>query len=777
MNDSIKDLYGDMEDDSFACYLGHYVFDFPRTLIDPNFDVYSQPNVIHLDVYFAGKTTEELIDYYQLIRKKVDSELAKTGGDLNRITSTPDTPKKVYSVIANNIDYSAQDILQDNFSIKSLCQKSNNLFELARKAYCHHFSDAIIKIKNVGFHGSLRELQDNLLDDLVKANSLGYIKESVKEDTTGIDQYGFWMIPITIYETIPYEDGVGAEVKDYTIYFAAKDKNQTEKYENIIKNKILKEFNVVIMGGKVIKQDKAGQRASVKVEWPTKCFSVVAGQVDFDSQDILQPDYSIRQGIENNYINNPRTTNPSKIDYRFTSGVYSDLLVKAINVGIYKTEDEFQEHYFEDMVNSANQEKEVEECFGGGMGGVTTASFAPAVTHTVYPKPGKKKSKKEDSDETIADVYSYYGCVVRLSLSFPGSDTKVRKYYIVLGKDLGQIDEFNQKINQNIKQISNDSCILSTTLTSMLYSTEIKDFDFEGQKILDSSLYVNDPKKFISNEKQLDQEEVQIRDIMGRSYDNLADFTNDLFTKLTEDTTSDLTVEDIYGFYSTVVTIAFDAGSSKYMDFLYKMETNFMVLIGKTPEQLKEFIEKARNNVSFIDRAKLLETEEVFHLYNAEIKDFNFEGQKLLDSSLFSSDPNKMKKNAKPLLDDQIRIKKIVVDSADNLVDFTDNLFSQMTEDTDDVYWPVRNDDTDEFENMIKNARKTKKEKIIARKERAIKKREETLFNWLRKMAAEEKYSTIAIHEKALKYNAVTDKMRAELEKIKRLPLDSPEFF
>lgn len=776
MNDSIRDLYGDMEDDSFACYLGHYVFDFPRKLIDPNFDVYSQPNVIHLDVYFAGKTTEELIDYYQLIRKKADSELAKTGGDLNRITSTPDRPKKVYSVIANNINYSAQDILQDNFSIKNLCQKSNNLFELARKAYCHHFSDAVIKIKNVGFHENLRELQDNLLDDLVKANSLGYIKESVKEDV-GLDQYGFWMIPITIYETVPYEDGVGAEVKDYTIYFAAKDKNQTERYENIIKDKIQKEFNVVIMGGKVIKQDRTGQRASVKVEWPTKCFSVVAGQVDFDSQDILQPDYSIRQGIKNNYINDPRTTNPSKLDYRFTSGLYSDLLVKAINTGVYKTENEFQEHYFEDMVNSANQEKEVEECFGGGMGGVTTASFAPAVTHTVYPKPGKKKSKKEDSDETIADVYSYYGCVVRLSLSFPGSDTKIRKYYIVLGKDLGQIDEFNQKINQNIKQISNDSCILSTTLTSMLYSTEIKDFDFEGQKILDSSLYVNDPKKFISNEKQLDQEEVQIRNIMGRSYDNLAVFTNDLFTKLTEDTTSDLTIEDIYGFYSTVVTISFDAGSSKYMDFLYKMGTNFMVLIGKTSEQLKEFIEKVRNNVSFIDRAKLLETEKVFHLYNTEIKDFDFEGQKLLDNSLFNSNPNKMKKNAKPLLDDQIRIKKIIIDSADNLPDFTDNLFSQMTEDTDDVYWPVRNDDTDEFENMIKNARKTKKEKIIARKERAIKKREETLFNWLRKMAAEEKYSTIAIHNKALQYNAVTDKMRAELDKIKRLPLDSPEFF
>ena len=98
-------------------------------------------------------------------------------------------------------------------------------------------------------------------------------------------------------------------------------------------------------------------------------------------------------------------------------------------------------------------------------------------------------------------------------------------------------------------------------------------------------------------------------------------------------------------------------------------------------------------------------------------------------------------------------------------------------EDSDDVYWPVRNDETDEFENMIKTARKTKKDKIIARKQRAIDKRDETLFNWLRKMSAEEKYSTIALHDKALKYNAITDKMRADLDKIKRLPLDSPEFF
>ena len=633
MNDSIKDLYGDMEDNSFACYLGHYVFEFPRQFIDPNFKTGNQPYTVCLNVYFAGKTTEELIDYYQLIRKKLESEIIQTGGDLNQLSSTPDRPKKTYTVIANDIDYDAQDILQDSFSIKDSCTVPNNRFELARKIYCHHYSDAVKKIKNVGFHETLEELQDNLLDDLVKANQYGYVKESVKEDTTGMDQYNFWMIPITIYETMPYEDGIGAEVKDYEIYFAAKDKEQTERYEKIIKDKIQKEFNVVIMGGKVIKQDQHGQRASVKVEWPTNCYSVVAGQADFDSQDILQPDYSIREGIKNNYKNNPRLVSFSSVDYRFTSGLYSDLLVEAINVGVYKSEEEFKEHYFEDMVNSAGQEKEVDECCcAGGMGGgVTTASFAPAVTHTVYPKPGKKKSKKEDSDETIADVYSYYGCVVRLSLSFPGSDTKVRKYYVVLGKDLGQIDEFNQKINQNIKQISNDSCILSTTLTSLLYSTEIKDFDFEGQKILDSSLYVNDPKKFISNEKQLDQEEVQIRDIMGRSYDNLADFTNDLF--------------------------------------------------------------------------------------------------------------------------------------------------SQMTEDTDDVYWPVRNDETDEFENMIKNARKTKKEKIIARKQRAIDKRDETLFNWLRKMSAEEKYSTIALHDKALKYNAVTDKMRADLDKIKRLPLDSPEFF
>ena len=55
----------------------------------------------------------------------------------------------------------------------------------------------------------------------------------------------------------------------------------------------------------------------------------------------------------------------------------------------------------------------LQECFGGG---VTTGSFAPAVTNTVYPRPGKKKKSKfrkkteellqELNQQQIDDLYS-----------------------------------------------------------------------------------------------------------------------------------------------------------------------------------------------------------------------------------------------------------------------------------------------------------------------------------------------------------------------------------
>ena len=248
-------------------------------------------------------------------------------------------------------------------------------------------------------------------------------------------------------------------------------------------------------------------RISVKTEWPTYCYSVVAASFDFSTQDMLQPDYSIKQNLKN--IINPK----GHVDYRFQKGLYSDLLLKAISVGIYKKEDEFKKYYFEDMVKMAQlglNSNVTECCCAGGMGGgVTTASFAPAVTGTQYPKPGKKKkkSKKEDIEyKTIDDVYGFYGCVSRAQITFDNnSDTKIIKYYAVLAKTIDKIDEYNQKIQQNLKQISNDSCITTTSIyDGRLYSTVAKDFDFDGQKALDSSLYVNNKSKFLNSEKILE---------------------------------------------------------------------------------------------------------------------------------------------------------------------------------------------------------------------------------------------------------------------------------
>lgn len=46
----------------------------------------------------------------------------------------------------------------------------------------------------------------------------------------------------------------------------------------------------------------------------------------------------------------------------------------------------------------------VKECFGAG--GVTCASFAPAVTNTIYPRPGKKKKSKfrKKTEEILSEL-------------------------------------------------------------------------------------------------------------------------------------------------------------------------------------------------------------------------------------------------------------------------------------------------------------------------------------------------------------------------------------
>lgn len=617
MEDSIKNLFDEIEETQYACFVGHCV---AYINIDPSYDIFpdmllktygltpeksdSAEIVFHL--YYIAKDKEQGYEFDRIIRSKIASEFGDNYDGKNKVKVATYNLSLEYSVVAGVFDYNSQDVLQDNFSIKQ------KLLELpVEKAFVQRWyaydSDIMQKMDSVGMYPQKDRFMDNMIEDYIKAYKLGYLKESTlteSDDTINADDYKIYVTHVSI--------GPTKQIFNYATWYSFFSPTKEQAAKDLLK--------IYANVQKHNKNKKTDRQCKVyKSKDKGVIYSVAAKDYNFDDQLLFNPDFDI-----------------VKVAYKAETEANIPALnpfLPILKYDFYYTPEEFANNYFTDLVEYMKDHPNLEECCcaAGIGGGVTTASFAPAVTHTQYPRPGakkKKKSKKEDSDETIADVYSYYGCVVRLSLSFPGSDTKVRKYYVVLGKDLDQIDEFNQKINQNIKQISNDSCIFSTTLTSMLYSTEIKDFDFEGQKLLDSSLYVDDPKKFISNEKQLDQEEVQIRDIMGRSYDNLADFT--------------------------------------------------------------------------------------------------------------------------------------------------DNLFSQMTEDTDDVYWPVRNDETDAFEKSIIDTRQAKKDKIIARKTKAIEKRNKNVNDWLLRVG--DNMDLVKMSNMLDKYNKGTNKMVAELERIKKLPLTSPEF-
>ena len=619
MEDSIKDLFGDIEESTYGFYAGMCVINMPQVPIDDDGKV-TMRMPFACSFYIIEKTVEDIEKYKKKKKKNLREELDSSFSHPEEISVTFANPKLYYCVIANQVDYDSQDILQDNFSFKQTMLGLKK-HPLARKTYAHYYPELIkIMMNEIGTYSNVKEFHEHLLEDLLKANELGYVKESVKEDI-GIDpdKYEFCVSPVSVYEDVLDDKGKSLITEVNTIYIVAKNIKSINKYKEILINKLEKESFF-----------------SFRSDIMMVCYSAAANSVDYDSQEVLQKDYVIADHIKSDSIDIELTNKgPSFLGF----GLYSNVMKTLVKVGIYMNPEVFKENYFEDMVTMAQLglEDNMEECCcAGGMGGgVTTASFAPAVTHTMYPKPGKKKkkkSKKEDNEfETIDDIYGFYSCTLIVWLKFPGSDTILRKYYVVFGKDLDQIDKYNQIINNNIKQISKQSQILSTTLSDRIYSVAAKDFDFDSQKVLDPSLYVDNPKEFITSES----------------------------------------------------------------------------------------------------------------IIQNDINDLN---------------------------------SKLITNCTNNLSDFFDNLFSQMTEDTDDVYWPVRNDETDAFEKMIKDSRKAKKEKIIARKERAINKRDETLFNWLRKMAAEDNYSTIAIHEKALKYNAVTDKMRADLNRIKRLPLDSSEF-
>lgn len=407
------------------------------------------------------------------------------------------------------------------------------------------------------------------------------------------------------------------------IYFAAKNQSDLDKYNKIIRGKIIQEIG----------DNSDGSNKVVCSYHDPKCFySVIANDINYDSQDILQPDFSIKEYIQNSDLYSLARKN--YLHY------YSNVIEELKKYGIYNNKEEFQDNYFEDMIKVSQLElhnnKEECCCAGGIGGGVTTASFAPAVTHTQYPRPGskkKKKSKKEDTEgETIDDVYGFYYCTMYVWIDFHKTGDIKTIYFRVFGKNLDEIDKYNQQINNNIKIIGSDSRILQTTLSDKYYSIAVKDFDFDNQKILDPNLYKN------------------------------------------------------------------------------------------------------------------INTSSEFEISNNIIQN---------DIDNISS--------------------KVLSDYTNNLADFTSDLFTKMTEDTDDVYWPVRNDETDAFEKNIRDARQAKKDKIIARKEKVIKARENAVNNWLDYMISKG-VSLVALKREYDKSMKKIYKLREELRRIKLLPLTSPEF-
>ena len=174
----------------------------------------------------------------------------------------------------------------------------------------------------------------------------------------------------------------------FHIYFAAKTQSDLNKYGQIIDDKITQEIG---------DNNDGSNEVVVAYHDPKPYYCVISPDVDYNSQDIIQPDFSIRDHIQNSDLHSLARKN--YLHY------YSNIVKKLMKFGVYDNQEEFQDKYFEDMVKAADQEQNVEECCCAGSigGGVTTASFAPAVTHTVYPKPGKKKkkSKKEDGEEEI----------------------------------------------------------------------------------------------------------------------------------------------------------------------------------------------------------------------------------------------------------------------------------------------------------------------------------------------------------------------------------------
>ena len=391
MKNISKSLFREIEEETYGCFIAHFVLytTFEKAQIKkPNEEI---PNEIALHIYFAAKNPSDLVEYGKIIENKITQEIGDNSDGSNEVVVAHHDPKRYYCVVAYNVDYNSQEIIQPDFSIRNYIQNSD-LHSLARKNYLHYYSNVMKEIMKFGVYDNKEEFQDHYFEDMVKAQGLQ--KESVLKEDISPDKYCFQVRTISIHEISADHE----KFADYSIRFAAKDAYAGGRYEEIIKEKISKEFNI---------SEKSGEeRASVFCAWPNYFYSAIVEEINFDDQDILQEDDSIRDHIKNNYLNGKSIDRDKyNVPFKLTmGGLYTDKLLDIIEFGVYEKEEDFINNYFEDMVKLSELEQGVEECCCcGGMGGVTTASFAPAVTHTVYPRPGgkkkkKKKSKKEDFD-------------------------------------------------------------------------------------------------------------------------------------------------------------------------------------------------------------------------------------------------------------------------------------------------------------------------------------------------------------------------------------------
>lgn len=92
-----------------------------------------------------------------------------------------------------------------------------------------------------------------------------------------------------------------------------------------------------------------------------------------------------------------------------------------------------------------------------------------------------------------------------------------------------------------------------------------------------------------------------------------------------------------------------------------------------------------------------------------------------------------------------------------------------VQEASDDVYWPVRNQETDEIEQKIKNQRQSKIQKQIQRLENNIANHEAAVRNFLSKKAKDPNASVVAVNAIYLKELKKIDNKKKKLADLKKM--------